>query len=302
MKARRKIMEDLGPVQLAEVMTTSHLIIGGTGKTGRRVLHRLQERGADVVALSRPTFDWEDPATWSSAAQKADSAYITFAPDVAFPDAPEKVAEVTRMVLAAGTRRVVLLSGRGEPEAQRAEELVAALAAEHGAEWAAARCAFFMQNFSEGFLAEVVASGEFRFCADTVREPFLDVDDVADVVTGLMLGEVPAGQVYELTGPRLMTFAEVTGTVAAAVGRPTAYQPITVPEFVADLMSAGLPQSMANELGELFALILDGHNEYLADGVRRALGREPGDFNAYARSAAETGCWELPAELSGRSQ
>jgi uncharacterized protein YbjT (DUF2867 family) len=283
-------MEHLGIRRLAEAMTT-HLIIGGTGKTGRRVLENLTSRGLEVRPLSRPEFDWEDQGTWSSFEGRVDSAYITFAPDVAFPGAPEAVAEVTRRALASGVGRVVLLTGRGEPEAQRAERLVADLAAEYGAEWAVVRCAVFMQNFSESFFADSLAAGHFAFPADTVREPFVDVDDIASVVTGLMVGEVPGGRVYELTGPRLMTFAEATATIAAVAERPISYTAITIPEFVDELVSAGLPVDDAHGLGALFAEILDGHNAQLADGVREALGREPRDFADYVRDAAATGCW-----------
>jgi len=290
MKARLQIMDHLADRRLAEAMTT-HLIIGGTGKTGRRVLDRLTGRGLEIRALSRPEFDWEDPSTWSSVEGRYDAAYLTFAPDVAFPGAPEAVAEVARRVLASGTKRLVLLSGRGEPEAQRAERLVADLAADHGAEWAVVRCAFFMQNFSEGFVAGALAAGHLAFPADAVREPFLDVDDVADVVTGLMVGEIPAGGVHELTGPRLLTFAEATAAIAEAAGRPISYSAITLPEFVTGLIDAGLPQDDAHGLGELFALILDGHNEQLTDGVRRALGRGPRDITEYAGSAAGSGYW-----------
>jgi uncharacterized protein YbjT (DUF2867 family) len=279
-------------------MTTTHLIIGGTGKTGRRVLNRLHSRGLDVRALSRPEFDWEDPSTWSSVEGRYDSVYLTFAPDVAFPGAPDAVAEVARRVLASGSGRLVLLSGRGEPAAQRAEQLVIDLAAEHGAEWAVARCAFFMQNFDEGFLVEGIAAGELAFPADAVREPLLDVEDVADVVAGLMVGEIPAQEVYELTGPRLLTFAEATASIAEAAARPIRYTALTVPEFVTSLLDAGVPPDDAHGLGELFALILDGHNEHLVDGVRRALGREPRDFVDYARAAASAGAWAPPVDAA----
>jgi len=286
-------MDRLTRSQFAGRMTTNnqHLIIGGTGKTGRRVLDRLNGRGLDVRSLSRPEFDWEDPTTWSSAEIGADSVYLTYAPEVAFPGAAEAVAEVARRVLESGTGRLILLSGRGEPEAQRAEELVTELAVAHGAEWGVARCAFFMQNFSDGVFAESLAAGEFAFPAVDVREPFVDVEDVADVVTGLMLGEIPANQVYELTGPGLLTFAEATAIIAEAAQRPIRYTAISGAEFVTGLLDAGVPPSYAQSLGELFDLVLDGHNEHLVDGVRLALGREPRSLVAYARDAAATGCW-----------
>jgi uncharacterized protein YbjT (DUF2867 family) len=271
--------------------TTTHLIIGGTGKTGRRVLDRLTSRGLDARTLSRPEFDWADPTTWVSVEIGAESVYLTFAPDIAFPGAPEAVAEVARRLLESGTRRLILLSGRGEPEAQRAEQLVSDLAVKHGAEWGVVRCAFFMQNFSEGFLAESLGAGELAFPAESVREPFVDVDDVADVVTGLMVGEIPAGQVHELTGPGLLTFPEATAIIAKAAARPIRYAAVTLPEFVTGLVDAGFPQSDAEGIGELFGLILDGHNEHLGDGVQRALAREPRGLVAFARDAAATGSW-----------
>lgn len=271
--------------------TFTHLLVGGTGKTGRRVRDRLQQRGERVRSLSRPAFDWSSPQTWSSVAGGADAVYLTVAPDVAFPGAPEAALEVTRRVLDAGARRVVLLSGRGEPEAQRAEQMFAGLVADREADWAVVRCAFFMQNFSEGFLADALAAGELAFPADAVREPFVDTEDIADVVTGLLLGDVPAGRVYELTGPRLLSFGEATAIIGEAAGRHLTYTPVTVEAFVGELVGAGLPEPDAVGLGDLFAHVLDGHNEHLSDGVQQALGRPARSFEDYARRSADASAW-----------
>lgn len=270
---------------------TTHLIIGGTGKTGRRVASLLHDQGLPVTSLSRPDFDWADPATWSRVERPAESAYLTFAPDLTFPGAPEAVAEVTDRMARAGVRRIVLLSGRGEEQAQRAEELVAAAARQYGAEWGVVRCAFFMQNFDESLFAEPLAAGHLGFTAGEVREPFVDLDDVAEVAVAVMLGEAPAGRAYELTGPRLMTFTEATADIAAALGRPIAYQQITSAQLVADLVRAGLPEVEAGGLAELFGEILDGHNAHVEDGVREALGRPARDFIDYASRAVSAGAW-----------
>ena len=272
-------------------LMTTHLIVGATGKTGRRVLDRLTQRNAAVYTLSRPEFDWANPLTWSSAEVGADNAYLTYAPDISFPGAPEAVAEVADRMFAAGTRNVVLMSGRGAPEAQRAEGLLADLAFTHDATWSAVRSAFLMQNFDEGFLAESIALGEFQFPADLVREPFVDAEDVADVAAALMLGDVPGNRAVELTGPELLTFAEATAHISEATGRPIAYLPITDDEFVAGMLDAGLPAEFAQGLGELVALELDGRNESLTDGVRLALGRTPRDFAGYALAAARSNAW-----------
>ena len=194
-------------------------------------------------------------------------------PTSAFPGAPEAVAEVADRMFAAGTRNIVLMSGRGAPEAQRAEGLLADLASTHDATWGAVRCAFLMQNFDEGFFAELIALGEVPFPADLVREPFVDAEDVADVAAALMLGEVQGNRPYELTGPELLTFAEATAHIAKAAGHPIAYVPITVEEYVAGMVAAGMPTADAQGLGELFCEELDGRNEQLADGVEARAGQ-----------------------------
>lgn len=277
---------------------TTNLIIGGTGKTGRRVASRLQGRGLPVTALSRPEFDWADPDTWSSVEQPAETAYVTYYPDLAFPGAPEAVAEVVDRMARNGVRRFVLLSGRGEPEAQRAEEKLAEVAKQYGAEWGVVRCAFFMQNFDESLFAPALEAGHLAFPAGEVREPFLDLEDVAEIATGMLVGEVPVNRVYELTGPALLTFADATAAIAAATGRTITYTEITTPELVADLTRAGLPAGDAEELGGLFEHILDGHNEYLASGVQEALGRPARSFSEYAARAVADGAWGGKAAAS----
>lgn len=274
---------------------TTHLIIGGTGKTGRRVAARLHDRGLTVRSLSRPAFDWADPSTWAVVEEPAETAYLTFAPDLAFPGAPDAVRDVAELLARAGVRRIVLLSGRGEPEAQRAEELVAEVAEQYGAAWGVVRCAFFMQGFDESLFAGPLTAGHLAFVAGAVREPFVDAEDIADVAVGLMLGEVAPNRVYELTGPRLMTFAEATEAIAAATGRSIGYQQVSGDELAAGLVRAGLAPEEAAGLVALFAHILDGHNEHLATGVRDALGREPRDFTSYAERAAAAGAWRVEA-------
>src|SRR5690349_8857848 len=97
------------------------LVLGGTGKTGRRVAERLKARGLPVRVGSRsgsPPFDWTDPGTWAPALDGAAAAYLSYQPDLAVPGAVDAIRGLTETALAGGTRRLVLLSGRGEEEAQ----------------------------------------------------------------------------------------------------------------------------------------------------------------------------------------
>ncbi|MFF8960662.1 NAD(P)H-binding protein [Streptomyces sp. NPDC014894] len=265
------------------------LVTAATGKTGRRVARRLLERGATVRAGSRrgegpggTVFDWESPATWAPALSGADAAYVAYYPDLAYPGAVEAMRAFGRAAADAGVRRLVLLSGRGEPEAEAAESALR----DAGVDLTVVRAAFFAQNFSEGALAEGVAQGRIPFPAGSTAEPFIDLEDLADVVTAALTEEGHAGSVYEVTGPRLLTFDEAAAEIGAAAGRPVSYVPVSEDEFRGMLPELGFSESDASWLARLFAMLMDGHNASTTDDVRRVLGRAPRDFTAFAREAA----------------
>jgi uncharacterized protein YbjT (DUF2867 family) len=266
------------------------LITGGTGKTGRRVADRLAARGLPVRIGSRsgaPPFDWDDRSTWPEALRGATAAYVAFYPDLAVPGAAATIAAFTEAALAAGTRRLVLLSGRGEEEAQAAERIVRA----SDADWTIVRCSWFSQNFSESFFQEPVRAGELALPVTEVAEPFVDAEDIADVAVAALTDDRHIGRLYELTGPRLLRFDEAVAEIAAATGRPVRFVPITDEQFVAGLTEAGLPADLVALLRFLFTEVLDGRNQHLADGVQQALGRPPRDFREFARDAAAAGAW-----------
>ena len=266
------------------------LVLGSNGKTGSRIARQLADRGLGVRAGSRsatPAFDWEDRSTWAAAVDGVDAVYISYFPDLAVPTAPEAVEAFARVAADAGVRRAVLLSGRGEPEAQRSEELVRAVLPQT----TIVRCAWFDQNFSESYFRDMVMDGVLAVPVSDVREPFVDADDIADVAVAALTDDRHAGQLYELTGPRMLTFAEAVAEIAAASGRAAQVVTITDEEFVAGLEAEGLPRDLVALIRFLFAEVLDGRNEFLTDGVERALGRPPRDFSAFAREAAANGAW-----------
>ena len=266
------------------------LVLGATGKTGRRVAQRLDERGVAVRRASRsgePKFDWENHSTWAPALQGASAAYVSFFPDVAVPGAPDTIAEFAELAVKLGARRLVLLSGRGETEAQRAEQALQA----SGADWTVVRCSWFMQNFSEGYLLDPILAGEVALPAGSVGEPFVDAEDIADVAAAALTESGHVGQIYELTGPRLLTFAEAVGEIARATSRAIRYVPISHEQYAAAMTAEGLPKEVVSILDYLFREVLDGRNEQLADGAQRALGRPARDFADYARDTAASRVW-----------
>ncbi|MGK5442609.1 SDR family oxidoreductase [Micromonospora sp. URMC 105] len=267
---------------MTEHLTT--LVLGGTGKTGRRVARRLTALGVPTRIGSRagaPPFDWTDRDTWAPALRGAGAVYLAYQPDLAAPGAVEAVGDLARLAVAHGVRRVVLLSGRGEPEAAEAERAVAA----GGVDPTVLRASWFAQNFSEGHLVEPVRAGVLALPVGDVPEPFVDADDIAEVAVAALTTDRHAGRTYELTGPRLLTFAEAVAEIAAA-GRPVRFVPVTSAAYAAELTAAGVAAEEVALLTYLFTEVLDGRNARLDDGVQRVLGRPPRDFRAYAEQAA----------------
>ena len=267
------------------------LILGGTGKTGRRIVEQLAARKVPVRIGSRsatPSFDWDNRSTWPVALMNVDAVYISYYPDLAAPGATEAIRAFCELAVRLGVRRLVLLSGRGEPEAQRCEEIVR----NSGAQWTVLRCSWFNQNFSENYLLEPILAGEVALPAPNVGEPFVDADDIADAAVAALTDGKHAGQLYELTGPRLLTFAEAIAEIARASGREIRYVQASMDDYVVALEQAQLPPEFVGLIKYLFTEVLDGRNAHLTDGVQRALGRAPRDFAEYARHAAASGAWK----------
>jgi uncharacterized protein YbjT (DUF2867 family) len=266
------------------------LVLGGSGKTGRRIVERLQAQHIPVRVGSRtaePPFNWEDSSTWRRVLEGATSAYISFFPDLAVPGAPEAIAAFTAQALEYGTRRLVLLSGRGEEEAQRAEQILQ----DSGADWTIVRCSWFMQNFSESFFLESVLAGEVALPVGDIPEPFVDAEDIADVAVAALTKDGHVGQIYELTGPRMLSFEQAIAEIGQAAGREMHFKTVSMEVFTQTLTEQGNPADIVDFLGYLFSEVLDGRNAHLTDGVERALGRKPRDFAEFARQTASTGIW-----------
>ncbi len=267
------------------------LVLGGTGKTGRRVAERLTAQGVPTRIGSRsatPPFDWDDQSTWEAALQNVKAVYITYQPDLAVPAAPPAIRAFSELAVKHGVQRLVLLSGRGEEEAQRCEQIVQ----NAGTEWTILRASWFNQNFSEGPFQALVRGGVVALPAGPVGEPFIDVEDIADVAVAALTEARHAGQIYELSGPRLMTFTDVVNEIAEASGRDIRYQQIPTDVFTTALKEQGVPADVIEMLDYLFTTVLDGRNAYLTDGVQRALGHPPRDFRDYARVTAASGAWQ----------
>ncbi|WP_211229232.1 Rossmann-fold NAD(P)-binding domain-containing protein [Nakamurella lactea] len=268
------------------------LIAGGAGHTGSRVAARLIAAGQPVRIASRSTterLDWTDPSTWPAALDGTSAAFIAYSPDLAFPGVPEILFGFAERARQAGLRQLVLLSGRGEPGARDSVEAVRAA----GVPTTALYSAWFAQNLSESFLVEQVLAGEIALPAPDVAEPFVDLDDLAEVAALSLTSDGHADRDYQLTGPAALTFAEAGRMIGDAIGSRIRYRPVSRAQFAAAGTAAGLPAADANGLAELFAAVLDGRNSLPSTDLEQLLGRPATAFGVFVERAAAGGAWTV---------
>ena len=269
------------------------LVIGATGKTGSRVASKLEAKGLSVrrgSRISKTPFDWEAPETWAPALSGTSAAYVTYFPDLAFPGAVDKLESLCETARDSGVEHLVLLSGRGEHHARLGEDVVR----NSGLDFTIVRAAWFAQNFSEGYLRAPILAGVLPMPGGGIAEPIIDIDDIADVAVAALTSEGHKGELYEVTGPRLMTFADMAQELSSAIGRPIKHIPISFEEFHVEIAKAG-GEFVADVFTAIARETLDGRNAHVSHGVMRALGRESRDFSEFARNAIKSGTWPVAA-------
>lgn len=267
------------------------LVIGGTGKTGRRVVNQLIKQRQEVRIGSRnndPSFDWDAPSTYAKALKGMDRAYITYYPDLAVPGAKEAIQKLTEIALKEGLEKLVLLSGKGEKEAEACEEIVA----DSGLNYTLVRASWFNQNFSESFLLDPILAGHVALPMPEAKIPFVDADDIAEVVATVLLNDDYNSQTITVTGPQKLTFKEIVEEIANTTKRNITYDSISIESYGKSMKAAGLPDDYVWLFGYLFKEVLGKpENQEVSHDIKKVLGRPATDFNAFVRKTAATGIW-----------
>ncbi|WP_033959418.1 SDR family oxidoreductase [Psychroserpens jangbogonensis] len=272
------------------------LVIGGTGKTGRKVARKLIEIGHNVRIGSRsasPSFDWDNSETWSESMQGMDKVYITFQPDLAVPGALEAIEELTKQAKRCGVKKLVLLSGKGEREAELCEQVVI----HSGLDYTIVRASWFNQNFSESFFLEPILEGFVALPQADVKVPYVDTDDIADVAVVALINKEHNGKIYQLTGPRVLTFKDVIKDISEVTGRDIAFTPIALPAYTKVMKQQGVPANFIWLVEYLFSEVLGNpNNSEITNDIENVLGRKPKDFSEYIKETAATGIWNSKVE------
>jgi len=272
-------------------MKSNILVIGGTGKTGRRIAHILQNQEQNVFIGSRnstPAFNWDDPTSYANALKGMDAAYISYHPDLAVPGAKEAIKTLTETALQQGLEKVVLLSGKGEKEAEACEEIVA----NSGLNYTIVRASWFNQNFSESVFLDPILAGHVALPMAEAKIPFVDADDIAEIAAKALLDDSLNGQIITVTGPRKITFKEAIQTIAESTDRTINFQAITLDQYLEGMKNAGAPEDFIWLFGYLFTEVLgNAENQIVSNDIEKVLGRKATDFTEFAQKTAATGIW-----------
>ena len=271
-------------------MKNNILVIGGNGKTGRKVANRLKESGHNVRIGSRsalPPFDWDNSQTWTKAMEGMDKVYITFQPDLAVPGALEAIEELTKQAKKCNVKKLVLLSGKGEREAELCEQVII----HSGINYTIVRASWFNQNFSESFFLEPILEGFVALPKAEAKVPYVDTDDIADVVVEALLNHKHNGKIYQLTGSRSLTFKEVIEQISEATGRNILFTPIALPAYTNVMKQQGVPADFIWLIDYLFSEVLVESNSIVTNDIEEVLGRKAIDFSDYVKATVRTGVW-----------
>lgn len=275
-------------------MNKNILVIGGTGKTGKRVAKNLIALGQNVKLGGRRTetkFDWEDRSTYAPALKGIDRAYIVYYPDLAIPGAKEAISILAKSAREAQLEKLVLLSGKGEKEAEACEQIIA----QSGVNFTIVRASWFNQNFSESVFLEPVQSGQVALPMPEAKIPFVDANDLAEVATKVLLDDSYNGQTLEITGPEKLSFGDLINEISKATGRDIQYIPISMEAFAEGMKQAGLPDTYIWLFSYLFKEVLAvEENQYISNDIETVLGRKAIAFSTFAQKVAASGIWNEP--------
>jgi len=272
-------------------MKSNILVIGGTGKTGRRVVEQLQNKGIEPEIGSRqatPGFDWDDKNTWVEALNGIEKMYVTYYPDLAVPGAKEAIESLTFLAKELGVKKMVLLSGKGEIEAEACEKIVM----DSGIDYTIVRASWFNQNWSESFFLEPILSGEVALPMSDVLIPFVDANDIAEVAATVLLDDTYNSEIIEVTGPELITFRDIVNIISKTSNRKLNFYDVTLEQYIDGMKQMQIPDDVVWLIEYLFSHVLTNpKNQRVVNDIERVLGRKAKTFSEYAQKTAETGIW-----------
>ncbi|MDB5919028.1 MAG: family NAD(P)-dependent oxidoreductase [Massilia sp.] len=272
------------------------LLIGATGTIGRTTMAALRAANvafkvaarnpAELHALGVPSvaFDWDQLSSYLPALQGVDRLFLLT------PNSERQVGYMLQAVAAAkraGVRHIVRVSVMGadaEPgiilgrQHAAAEREIRA----GGIGWTMLRPTFFMDNFVRYYGVDPHQDSQVYLPNGDGKAAWVDPADVGEVAARVLCTGSGAGSVIDLTGPELLSTAEVLAVLGSVLGQRYTYVDASEQAAREAMEKTGMPAWLVDAFLELNALIRQGHAATLASGVQQVLGRPPRSMREWA--------------------
>lgn len=276
------------------------LITGASGVLGRALVSAFVDAGVAVrQAVRNPQkakpgvmsvrLDYHDSSTIGPALAGA-GGLVLMAPPLD-PDAVALVRPVVECAKASGLQHIVFISAFGVNFNEQAPlRVVEHIVMDSGVPYTILRPNFFMENFSQGFLAGgIKAAGGIFLAAGDGKTSFISVRDIAAVA--LAAFEKPlTGQELDLTGPEALDHAEAAKIVSEASGRTVSYHALSEEQMAAGARGMGMPEPAIRYLTALYSVVRAGYAAPVTPVVEKVTGRKPTSFGEFAKVNAAA--WE----------
>ena len=283
------------------------LVTGASGHLGRLVVEALLERGtpaADVVATARTPesisdladrgvqvrrADYTDPASLDAAFVGVDRVLLVSGSEVG-----QRVAQHANVIDAAKRAEVGFVA---YTSITRADTSDLALAAEHrateellaasGLPHALLRNSWYLENYT-GQVPSVLEHGAVLGAAGDGRVSAATRADYAAAAAAVLAGGDHDGAVYELGGDDAFTLAEYAASVARVTGTEVVYRDLSVEDYTAALVAAGLPEGYAAVLADSDRGLAEGGLFTDSGDLSRLIGRPTTGLEDALRAALVT--------------
>jgi uncharacterized protein YbjT (DUF2867 family) len=273
------------------------LVTGARGNLGGAVVRAMASSGVSVIAggtapenmkiplgIEKVKINYEQPDTVKTALKDVDGLFLV-APPLDW-EAPAKIKPVIDQAKAAGVRHIIFNSALGVDQNEAAPlRVIEKQVIASGLKYTILRPNFFMENFTCGFLAPMIAQGGIFLAAGDAPTSFISTEDIAAVAT-TAFEKHHFGAEYNLTGPSALDHAQVARIISEVSGKQIQYQALSEEAMIQGARDQGLPDGVIRYMAVLYQAVRSGWMAAVTDDVPKILGRPAVSFGDFAQNNA----------------
>ena len=269
------------------------LVTGATGNVGSEAVRLLGAQHHPTRALVRDasrapqphadveivTGDFDRPDTIDAAMRGVETVLLVS------PAVPAQEMAVIDSAVRQGARHIVKITSKASADSpvdrRRGQAQIEAHLETTGLSYTLLRSNAYMQNIL-ALASMIKQTGGFLMSAGDGQVGMIDARDVA--ATAVAVATAPKshiGRTYRLTGPDLVTYADIAKELSDALGHPVEYRRTSPAEHRTAMIQAGVPETVANSNAQAFGLIAEGDAAWLSNDVESITGTAPRSLRTF---------------------